>query len=231
MIRLARARRQDVERIEAVVHDVWKQEILPDVCRAQIERDGCSLWVAKEEEDVLGFASAFLTVDGRGFGRWEVDLVAVRPARQGEGVGQRLIAKACEDAERDDVVAARALIRVDNVASQKAFRRAGFATDGKVHHLLLWLPDPNATVTRCPGGVSLIPVDTLTYRGLWIEGLTRVSCAEQRAAVSTARAIIAQEDRLNTGALIPEAREHLLSPDLRNRGELQGRYQWFIRPQ
>jgi hypothetical protein len=96
---------------------------------------------------------------------------------------------------------ARAIIRVDNVASQQSFERAGYISDRQVYNLFLWLPEAGKEASL-PQEVVLLPVDTLTYRGLWIEGLATVSAAKQQSVVATARAMIAQQGRDNTGALI-----------------------------
>lgn len=229
MIRLRRAVVSDVEGIGNVVREVWGQEILPDVCRAQIEDVECELWVAEGEDDILGFISAFLTVNKDGHRRWEMDLVAVRPSQQGRGLGQRLIRRACEGAVRVDAAVARALIRLSNVASQKAFQRTGFTTDRRIYHLLLWSPTPIDGPAPRPRGASLTPVDTLTYRGLWIEGLEQMTPSKQHLVVNAARSTVAREKRLNAGALIPADKVHLLTADPRAQAKLHGRYYWFAK--
>jgi L-amino acid N-acyltransferase YncA len=230
VIRRARAAPADVEGITAVVRDVWEQDILIDVCRAQIRDDACELWVASEGRDVLGFVSAFLTTDKAGHRRWEVDLIAVRRASQGRGLGQRLIQRVCQDAERHGADLARAAIRVDNVPSQKAFERAGFSTNGERHQLFLWSPQAGHISDLGQVAVSLLPVDTLIYRGLWIEGLENVSPSEQRAIVRTARALVTRDGRANTGALIPAEGEYRLAASLRDQAKVQGPYYWFVKP-
>jgi hypothetical protein len=125
---------------------------------------------------------------------------------------------------------------VDNIASQRAFERVGFATDGEVYRLLLW-PPKRATTTdwatteerATTEGRPYVVVDTLTYRGLWIEGLGAMTTGEQRAVVAGARSIVAREKRLNTGAVVPADKEHLLPPDLRDEAQVQGEYYWFVR--
>jgi len=219
----------DVEEIEDIVREVWGQEILADVCRAQIEDDACELWIAEDGDDVVGFCSAFLTVDRGGNRRWEMDLIAVRPGQQGEGVGQRLIRQACRGAARQEAAVARALIRLSNIPSQRAFQRAGFATDRQGYLLLLWSSRPVEGSTTRPNDVSLLPVDTLTYRGLWIEGLEKLAVGRQRLVVDAARSIAAREKRSNTGALIPNDKEHLVAADLRSQAKLHGAYYWYVR--
>lgn len=229
MSHLREATLTDVQGIATIARDVWEQDILPDVYRAHVEEDTCALWVATEHGQVAGFASAFLTVvaDRR---RWEIDLVAVRPASQGRGLGTRLVRRVTEAGQPYAVSLSRALIRVDNVPSQRAFESVGFTSDRRRHRLLLWSPEPADDATPYAGPVTLVPVDALTYRGLWIEDLTSVPAEEQRRAVKAARSIIAQENRLNTGALIPIDAEHPLPSDLRHQATMQGEYHWFIRP-
>ncbi|MEE8391690.1 MAG: hypothetical protein V3S14_12970, partial [Anaerolineae bacterium] len=66
MIDFRRATLADVNGIVAVVYDVWGQDILADVCKAQIQNDTCALWVAADGDNVAGFVSAFLTVGNGG---------------------------------------------------------------------------------------------------------------------------------------------------------------------
>ncbi len=226
MISLRRATGADIEGIATVVREVWKQEILPDVCRAHIEDDTCALWVATQDGEVVGFASALLTV-APDTGRWEIDLLGVRRSNQRQGLGTRLIRHVSEAGQQHGVSLSRALVRVENLASQRVFERAGFTTDGHVHRLFLWSPALGDGAGSRPTPVSLLPVDTLTYRGLWIEGLISVPAEEQRRAVRAARSMVAREGRANTGAVIPVDQEHLLAPDLRHDAEMQGEYCWF----
>ncbi len=51
MINLRRATSTDTKGIAAVVYDVWEQDILTDVCAAQIKDDTCALWVAADNDD------------------------------------------------------------------------------------------------------------------------------------------------------------------------------------
>ncbi|MFN2271293.1 MAG: GNAT family N-acetyltransferase [Anaerolineae bacterium] len=231
MIAIRKATPADVPGIGAVVRDAWEQEILPDVCKAQTRCQACALYVAAKGDDVAGFVSAFLTVDKDGKRRWEVDLLAVRHTSRGQRLGQKLVEAACADERACGTPLARAAIRVDNVASQKTFENAGFKTDGEIHRLLVWTPAQDNGPIVYGGSVTLVPVDTLTYRGLWLEGLTayNVDVEEQRKAVMMARSIIAWEGRHNTGAMIPAIGSHRLATDLRDAAEMHGEYRWFVR--
>ena len=230
MIRIRRAAPADVADIGSVVRHVWGQEILPEVCLVQIADDTGAVWVAEERGHVAGFACACATLSAAKQRRWEIDLVAVRPSCEGRGVGSRLIRRASRDGARRGVAVVRALVRVSNLPGQRAFRRAGFTTDHRRYHLLLWSPESAQMQTPSLDGVTLVPVDTLTYRGLWIEGLAHVGPGEQRAVVAAARATIARDGRLNTGALIEAEREYLLAAELRAQAEMHGEYYWFVKP-
>ncbi|NPV67334.1 MAG: GNAT family N-acetyltransferase [Anaerolineae bacterium] len=133
---------------------------------------------------LAGFVDGFLTTGADGRRRWEVDLLAVHPAARGRGLGRRLIA-ACTTAGtafRPDCI--RALIRVDNVASQRAFAAAGFAPQAPICRLLVNTAGDDRG-HEPPPGAHLVPVVTLTYRGVWIEGAL---LAEAFAAASDMRA-------------------------------------------
>jgi N-acetylglutamate synthase-like GNAT family acetyltransferase len=228
---LRKATPADAPGIAAVVRDIWGQDILPDACETQTRCQACALWVAAEGDDIAGFVSAFQTVGKDGCCRWEVDLLAVRRASQGQRLGQRLVEAACQDAQALGVPTARAAVRVDNVASRRTFENAGFTTDGGVHRLLIWTPTCTNGPTIYGGTVTFVPVDTLTYRGLWLERLTawNVDVEEQRSAVQMARSIAAWEGRHTTGALIPALEAHRLAPDLRDAAQMIGEYHWFVK--
>jgi RimJ/RimL family protein N-acetyltransferase len=94
-------------------------------------------WLAIVGEEVTGFVTAFPThtLHGR---NWEVDLVAVQPAFQGQGIATELIKAAVEGAGGHGLDMARAAVATDNQASQRAFTKAGFTPDETVCHLLLY---------------------------------------------------------------------------------------------
>ena len=223
---IRQARPDDIPGIAVVVRQVWDQALLPDVCVSQIQQKNSALWVAAIDERVVGFVSAFVTVGADGLRRWEVDLLAVLAESRGQRLGQRLVDLICRDAPRD-VAMARAIIHEDNRASQITFERAGFAKNGRRYAFLLWPPDSDG-VPVYEGAVNLIPVDTVTYRGLWIEGLDEVDSQAQRQAVTAARTLVGRGGRSNAGALVPED-EARLDDSVRQAAERVGVYQQFYR--
>lgn len=113
---------------------------------------GQHIWVADDGRSIVGFVSAFTTHSLAG-SRWEIDELAVHPSAQGCGIGTALVAAAIECAPvsvpapmtahvpvvsaRAPVVSARAIIAHNNIASQRAFVKNGFAPTGDAH-LLVW---------------------------------------------------------------------------------------------
>jgi ribosomal protein S18 acetylase RimI-like enzyme len=95
-------------------------------------------WVAVEEQEIVGFVSAFAT-HGLAASRWEVDELAVHPRAQGRGIGTALVSRALEEGVRQvGLTEARALVAVDNGPSARVFGKCGFAPMIKVY-LMLYL--------------------------------------------------------------------------------------------
>ena len=124
------------------------------------------------------------------------------------------------------VRSAKASIRLDNYVSQRAFAKVGFTTDAQVRSLLLWKPLAFRFVENMPETVHLIPVDALTYCGLWIEGFIepQLSQQTQRDVIRTAQSRIFDEDRLNTGMFIPDDFKGIIAPDLLTAATNHGQY-------
>ena len=228
---IRRAVAGDIDGIEQVLREVWGQNLERVTFGSHLQTASCAVWVSEVEGEIAGFSSAFLSVGSQQLRRWEVDLVVVRPTRQGLGIGQRLIEASWEDAQRHCANFARALVRTSNGSSQKAFTRAGYTSNGVIHKLLLWSPQATGTQLLCPPEVTLLRMDTLTYRGLWIEGLTSsgLSQAECQGVVSMARDVVAREGRLNTGILASIEDEKELPDAIRNEATPHGEYQWWRR--
>jgi len=229
MLKIRPAKFSDVSGISTVVTEVWGQAINTDICLEQIRRDDCGIWVAVDEGAVVGFVSAFLTLGQQGHRRWEVDLLAVRSVWRGCQLGQKLVEATWADAQRQQVDTARAIIRIDNVASQRSFTRAGYTSDRRIYNLFLWSPETGEE-TLLPEEVVFLPVDTLTYRGLWIEGLSGVAVGQKQRVVETARAIIARQNRQNAGALVLMDEIDHLAGGLYAGADMNGEYQQWIQP-
>ncbi len=132
---------------------------------------------------LIGFVDGFSTASSEGVCRWEVDLLGVHPDHRGRGVAQRLIRASVAAGRELGAATARALVKLDNAASRAAFLRCGFAPDETVCDL--YVSDQAAAGrVSAPEDAYLIPVSTLTYGGVWVEG---VQSAEALRAAQRAR--------------------------------------------
>ena len=214
MLDIRLAQLDDAEAIHRILQETWGESLLFDVFADHISSPEHQVFVAVEAGEVAGFLSAFLVSSP--IPRWEIDLIIVRSTIQGRGIGTSLIEEALTYGSNLGVRWAKASIRIDNYASQRAFFKSGFTTDAQVRSLFIWDPLACKSTTNVPETVHLIPVDTLMYRGLWIEGFveSQLSRREQHNVIRAARNSIFHEDRLNTGIFMPDSFKHTLAPDL-----------------
>ena len=211
-IRLARP--DDAQAIHRILKETWGESLLSDVFINHISSLEHQIFVAVDGGEIVGFLSAFL-VPSRA-PRWEIDLIIVRSTSREKGIGTSLIEEALTYGSNLGARWAKASIRIDNYASQRTFSKVGFATDAQVRSLFLWDPLACQSTTNVPETIHFIPIDTLTYRGLWIEGFSesQLSAKEQHKVIRAARHSIFHENRLNTGLFIPDNLKHTAASDL-----------------
>ena len=221
-VRLARP--DDAQAIHRILQETWGELLLFDVFADHISSPANQVFVAVEAGEVAGFLSTFLVPEP--MPRWEIDLIVVHPKSQGKGIGTSLIKEALTYGSNLGVRWAKASIRIDNYASQRAFAKAGFTTDAQVRSLFLWKPLAFRFVENMPETVHFIPVDTLTYRGVWIEGFveSQLSQQAQRDVIRVAQSRIFHEDRLNTGMFVPDDLKDIIAPDLLTNATNHGQY-------
>ena len=221
-IRLARP--EDAQAIHLILQETWGESLLFNVFTDHISAPEHQVFVAVEAGEIAGFLSAFLVSSSDP--RWEIDLIIVRAASQGKGIGTSLIQEALTYGSRLGMRSAKASIRIDNYASQRAFSKVGFTMDAQICTLLLWKPLAFRFVANVPETVHLIPADTLTYRGLWIEGFSesQLSQQAQRDVIRIAQSRIFDEDRLNTGMFIPNDLKDVIASDLLTSATNHGQY-------
>jgi ribosomal protein S18 acetylase RimI-like enzyme len=202
----------------------------PIYCMELIDRAKNWLWVVENDEGrIVAFTSSFLTVLQKAIRRWEVDLLAVHPMARGQGWAPQLLKLSGQDARQHKANLTRALVKIDNTAAQRAFNNADFHTTGQLYRLYAWEPQALEPDPISGGSVSLVEVNTLTYRGIWIEGLGANTLTEERALqyVHLAQAVAAQQGRTLVSALLPA--EKPFGP-LLDEAQLLGEYQWWRRP-
>ncbi len=224
MFDLRYAEPADAPGIVRIKKAVWPHERADTTAiGAALAAPGRATLVADEDEGISGFADGFLTVAADGARRWELDLLAVHPMAQRRGIGRALVA-ACTEAGRDhEAESARALIRTDNIASQETFARCGYAPDPVP--CSLWIAQNGEDDgSAAPPGAHLIPVVTLNYRGVWIEGALTVE------AFRAARAMRARHGWDSAGAVIRLEDAAGLEAALEAGFMAVGDYQWWIKP-
>ena len=234
MLDIRLAHPDDAEAVHLILQETWGESFLFDVFIDNISLPEHQVFAAVEADEIAGFLSAFLVP--KPTPRWEMDLIIVRLASQGKGIGTSLIEEALIYGSNLGAHWAKASIRVDNYASQAAFSKAGFATDAQVLSLFLWEPLACKSVANVTNGVYLIPVDTLIYHGLWIEGFvaSQLSSEEQHNVIRAAQCCAFNENRLNTGMFIPSHLKETIAPNLLTTATDFGQYhrwQYVFNPQ
>jgi len=216
------AGKDDVETIIDIVRKVWPDsDVHREAVWSAIRQDHATL-LAEVDGQAAGFVDGFVTTSFTGERRWEVDLLAVAPQFQGQGIGRQLIGEHILYGQENRATYTRGLIEIQNVASQRAFARCGFQSDVSVCGLYI------ASVPLDLNGQAqlskhLIPVHTINYKGWWLEG-------EQTAnALSNARGFIQPDVYDLVGTLIPLTSSESIEQAVENGYELAGHYQFWRR--
>jgi len=229
-------------------------------------------WLAVGDGSIVGFVIAFATTGLHGT-CWEIDFLAVLSDWRGRRLATRLI---CEAASQGEGVArwARAVVATDNLASERAFVRAGFRRAERCM-LLIYRPQekppapwssPGVTVGKAAGvggmteglhseGVpgrssagqrsqeftllsaeqdgrpagyaELIEVQTILYRGIWIESMGASTQIARAALIHTVLSQAADAGLDEVGAMVP-AEDRLWQKALLGAGfQSLGDFHWF----
>ena len=224
MTNMRQANPDDVQGIAAVMKNAFNEDIDQTYCRDLLAGGEYIVRVAVAGEHIMGLVAGFLTSTSGMVRRWEVDLLAVHSDHQGNGLGTQLVEAAWTDAEAHQVKFARGLTRIENEAAKTCFARAGFTTSGAVFNMIQWQPSQFEVASPSRSLISLLPVETLTYRGVWVEGLDNVMVNDddREKAIKAARSMAFHENRDNVSALFPV--------DKPLSAEVIGQYQWWRRP-
>lgn len=227
MVRIRRAECSDSPGIVACLQAIWQVEPEAAYIETLIGQGLQKLWLLDADGEIGGFVAGFMTISSQ-LRRWEIDLLGLQVAWRGQGFAPQLIARSLEDGLAQHSTLARAVIRTDNSASQRSFARLGFSRSVAEYELYLWEGLSSEVPYPPDEQLAVFPVETLMYRGLWLENLSLLSAAHQQQAVQAARAQVAAEGRDNTGAFLPTDREQPaeLSPAL----VPQNRSHWWTRP-
>ena len=160
-------------------------------------------FVADSAGTVSGFADCFVTRSPDGRLRLEFDLLAVDESARGAGVGASLVRQCNQLAEALRVDHARALVRTENAAMQGLMMSSGYKLCPR--HVFLYICDDIANTGKASADPvdALILVNTLGYRGIWIEGhltVEKIQAAMARAEATDAHTIGAVIDETDSSA-------------------------------
>lgn len=144
----------------------------PDINRIshQILLHQGSIYVAVLNNCVIGFVENFVTTSYDSKLRLELDLLAVHPDAQGQGIGRRLIEASIQLAIELKVNHIRALIAFDNHPMRHLCSSYGLQESIDLKGLYVAQTIETAKKLVEQPEAHLIRVDTLTYSGIWLEG-------------------------------------------------------------
>lgn len=170
---------------------------------------------------VAGFVNGFMTQSAAGILRWELDLLAVHPEFRGRGLGQVLLIRSVGSGFERGAAYSRALIRVGNNPSEKAFAHSGYQRLSETCGL--YISTATGDPQDPPEGLHLIHVETLTYKGVWLEGVLTPQ------AFAYSQAVRHRDDLDAAGAVISLSEAQAIENCLAAGFTHSGNYFWWRR--
>ena len=212
------ARSADVDALLKIKQSVWPEEetSLAQISQALAE-PGRICTVAEATGQVVGFMDCFTTHDMQNKLRLEMDLLAVRPDFQGNGIASMMIAHCLRRAEPLSYAFARSLIQISNIASQHAFQHNGFIAQEQT--LNLYVIGADHANIQSDTGLCGTPVwvNTFGYTGYWLEAPLSTGKPHLSRPFQTCGALIPQDSPWES--LAQQTGYEFIHP-----------YQWWIRP-
>lgn len=220
-VHIRRAKMDDIPAILNVKQATWPDEAVNSTHIAGVLREPDHVCLVSVVNDrTVGFVDGFLTLAVSGVRRWEVDLLAVHPEYRNRGIASRLVEENTRAGLEMGAEMARALIRLDNTGSQRTFSRCGYICDQN-ECMLYVSPDSPDSAVELPPNVYLIPVYTLNYCGLWIEGELSAT------SLSYAQTVRARHGYDLVGAVIPIYQPEAIQAAVDAGYMRAGTYQWW----
>ena len=218
LIRLASA--EDAGAIARIAADAKLASIEAESPRVRKILGESRTYVATIRGEVIGFVDGFFTCDAIGRRRCELDLLAVAREAQGLGLGTRLAAECLAAAAEGGAQHARALVRAENAAMRKLCQGLGFHCSRA--SFALFVGERQSPQGLAPQhDARLLPVDTLGYAGIWLEGRL---CQE---AIDAAHRLASQRNAAVIGAAIPIANVETAALLAANSFRKVGQYHWW----
>ena len=157
----------DATTVATVIAQSLGDTVQSEHIQSVIAEDDHASFVAVDDEQVIGFVDGFLTIAQDGTRRWELDLLGVHPDYQGQGAGKKLIETFTNAASQYGATVVRALVATDNTPMQAAMTKTGYERLSATYEL--HISSASGKVINSPETAHLIPVNTFTYRGIWLE--------------------------------------------------------------
>jgi len=143
---------------------------------------------------ITGFIDGFTTTDGDVL-RLELDLLAVNPTYHGQGIATQLVNYFVDSFVENGLI--RALVKVSNTSMHTVMARTGFKRVNDERYLMIGSAILGDASEHRSDDKMLIPVSTLTYSGIWLEGDITVE------RIKHARGLARQLDKSIVGCVLP----------------------------
>lgn len=222
MVLIRQANEQDIDGIIDVKRSVWPDEgVDAALMRRVVLESGHVTQVAVIDDRVVGFVDGFNT-SSDGILQWNLDLIAVHTAFQGQGIATALMRSNTIVGQNSGAERARGLVATENVASQRTFKRCGYVCDPIICGLYVngdFQDEMISPVWNADLSKYIVPVMTLNYCGCWVEDEWTDAVFEMALARWEADTIVGAVIPMTSDSGIKAARAHHLS--------LMGHYQWW----
>lgn len=190
---------EDAAAIAALNNRIWPDlPTTPERAAKALTNLNRTCVVAVDSADtIVGFVDGFTTHDSQSSDwalRWEVDLMTVAPEARGHGLAVRMIGASDQRGERVGATFSRAVVRVGNIGAERSFEICGYRPSDP-HQLLVATPEPSQFIALAVP-FCWIFVETLTYKGLWIE--------PPYDSLKNARGLVRKENCDTIGLLVSE---------------------------
>ena len=215
------AQPSDTEDIARIANDSFSDKIECDQIRRILNLKQNYTCVATVSGQVVGFVDNFNTASASGELRLELDLLAVDRNARGLGAGKALIGQSIALARELNLSSVRALVAVSNRAMRRLCASCGFSQSSEDYQLYVSATCTGTCERQGSESAHLIVVDTLSYRGIWIEGTVN------RAAIASAFSLGRQCECETVGAVVKsqDADAHTLLSALGF--NLAGEFNWW----
>lgn len=226
-IEIRQAVPSDAPHILNIKHAAWSSQSLEDHDVSRIAEvialPDHATRLALVDDTPAGFVDGFMTYTPEGLPRWEVDLLAVHPHFRGKGIAAQLVALSTEAGRARGAHFARGLVEIENIGSQRTFACCAYTLENQYHALMVGSEILIDILILPPENTLLTPVQTINYRGIWVEG------EYQKNSFLAGQVLCTQHAWDLTGAVIPTSDTAALQIAQELDFTFVGYYQWWKR--